>query len=94
MTLGGLVGALAIAAQWISFDRTSVAIAITVQQLAALVVVGLVPLRVPRADRTSHDPPGRRRHNDAGRVCPRRTDRELGWAYGWHIGEFRIETKE
>lgn len=43
MTLGGLVGALAIAAQWISYDRTSVAIAITVQQLAALVVVGLVP---------------------------------------------------
>jgi drug/metabolite transporter (DMT)-like permease len=43
MALGGLAGALAIAAQWISYDRTSVAIAITVQQLAALVVVGLVP---------------------------------------------------
>ena len=44
MALGGLAGALAIGAQWISFDRTSVAIAITVQQLAALVTVGLVPL--------------------------------------------------
>ena len=43
MVLGGLAGALAIGAQWISFDRTSVAIAITVQQLAALVTVGLVP---------------------------------------------------
>ena len=44
MALGGLAGALAIGAQWISFDRTSVAIAITVQQLAALVTVALVPL--------------------------------------------------
>ena len=43
MALGGLAGALAVSAQWISFDLTSVAIAITVQQLAVLVVVGLVP---------------------------------------------------
>lgn len=43
MVLAGIVGALAVSAQWISFGLTSVAIAITVQQLAALVVVGLVP---------------------------------------------------
>lgn len=43
MVLAGIVGALAVSAQWISFDLTSVAIAITVQQLAALVVVVLVP---------------------------------------------------
>lgn len=43
MALGGLAGALAVGAQWISFHLTSVAISITVQQLAALFVVGLVP---------------------------------------------------
>lgn len=44
MTLGGITGAVAIGAQWISFDLTTVAIAITVQQLAAIVVIGLVPV--------------------------------------------------
>ncbi len=43
MAAGGLTGALAIGAQWISFDLTTVAIAITVQQLATIVVVALVP---------------------------------------------------
>lgn len=44
MALGGLTGAVAIGAQWLSFDLTTVAIAITLQQLATIVVVALVPL--------------------------------------------------
>ncbi len=44
MALGGGAGAIAVSAQWVSFDLTTIAIALTVQQLAALVVVGLVPL--------------------------------------------------
>ena len=44
MAAGGITGAVGISAQWISFDLTTIAVAITVQQLAALVVVGLVPL--------------------------------------------------
>ncbi len=44
MLAGGLSGAIAISAQWISFGLTTVAVAITVQQLATLVVVALVPL--------------------------------------------------
>jgi drug/metabolite transporter (DMT)-like permease len=44
MALGGLTGAVAIASQWISFGLTTIAIAITVQQLATLVVVALAPL--------------------------------------------------
>lgn len=44
MGLGGLTGAVAIGAQWKSFDLTTVAIAITVQQLATIVVVALTPL--------------------------------------------------
>lgn len=44
MAVGGVTGAMAISAQWISFDLTTVAIALTVQQLATIVVVGLTPL--------------------------------------------------
>jgi len=44
MALGGLTGATAMGAQWISFDLTTVAIALTVQQLATIVVVALVPV--------------------------------------------------
>ena len=44
MAFGGTAGAIAVSAQWISWDLTTIAIAITVQQLATLVIVGLVPL--------------------------------------------------
>ena len=44
MLAGGVTGAIAISAQWVSFSRTTIAISITVQQLATLVVVGLAPL--------------------------------------------------
>jgi drug/metabolite transporter (DMT)-like permease len=44
MALGGLTGAVAISSQWISFGLTTIAIAITVQQLATLVVVALAPI--------------------------------------------------
>lgn len=44
MLIGGLSGAIAVSAQWISFDLTTIAIAITVQQLSALLVIALVPL--------------------------------------------------
>jgi drug/metabolite transporter (DMT)-like permease len=47
MVAGGITGASAIAAQWISFDLTTIAIALSVQQLAALVVVALVPFAFP-----------------------------------------------
>ncbi len=44
MMLGGLTGAIGIGAQWVSFGLTTIAIAITVQQLATLVIVGLAPV--------------------------------------------------
>jgi drug/metabolite transporter (DMT)-like permease len=44
MALGGVTGAIGISAQWISFGLTTIAIAITVQQLGTLVVVALAPL--------------------------------------------------
>ena len=44
MALGGLTGAIGIGAQWVAFGLTTIAIAITVQQLAVLVVVGLAPI--------------------------------------------------
>ncbi len=44
MALGGLTGAVGIGAQWVAFGLTTIAIAITVQQLATLVVVALAPL--------------------------------------------------
>jgi drug/metabolite transporter (DMT)-like permease len=43
MMAGGVTGAIGISAQWVSFSRTTIAISITVQQLATLVVVGLAP---------------------------------------------------
>lgn len=44
MLAGGLTGAIGIGAQWVSFGLTTIAIAITVQQLATLVVVGFAPI--------------------------------------------------
>jgi drug/metabolite transporter (DMT)-like permease len=44
MMLGGITGAIGIGAQWISFGLTTIAIAITVQQLGQLVIVGLAPV--------------------------------------------------
>jgi len=44
MLAGGITGAIAITAQWISFGLTTIAIALSVQQLAALVVVGVAPI--------------------------------------------------
>lgn len=44
MLAGGATGAIAITASWVSFSRTTIAISITVQQLATLVVIGLAPL--------------------------------------------------
>lgn len=42
--LGGATGAVGISAQWISFGLTTIAVAITVQQLAVLVVIALAPI--------------------------------------------------
>jgi len=44
MLAGGVTGAIGISAQWVSFSRTTIAISITVQQLATLVVIGLAPI--------------------------------------------------
>jgi len=44
MLAGGLTGAVAISAQWLSFNLTTIAISFTVQQLAILIVVGLAPV--------------------------------------------------
>jgi drug/metabolite transporter (DMT)-like permease len=44
MAIGGVCGAIAVAAQWISFDLTTIAIAITVQQMSVLLVIALVPV--------------------------------------------------
>lgn len=44
MVLGGITGAIGIGAQWVAFGLTTIAIAITVQQLATLVVVALAPI--------------------------------------------------
>ncbi|HEY5684870.1 MAG TPA: DMT family transporter [Acidimicrobiia bacterium] len=44
MVLGGVTGAVGIGAQWVAFGLTTIAIAITVQQLATLVVVALAPI--------------------------------------------------
>jgi drug/metabolite transporter (DMT)-like permease len=44
VVLGGLTGALAISAQWISFNLTTIAIALSMQQTAVLVVVALAPI--------------------------------------------------
>ncbi len=44
IAFGGFVGAVAVASQWVSFDLTTIAIAITVQQLSVLFVIALVPI--------------------------------------------------
>jgi drug/metabolite transporter (DMT)-like permease len=44
VAFGGLCGAVAVSAQWLSFDLTTIAVAITVQQLSVLFVIALVPL--------------------------------------------------
>lgn len=44
MLAGGVTGAVGISAQWVSFSLTTIAISITVQQLATLVVVGFAPI--------------------------------------------------
>lgn len=44
MMIGGICGAVAVSAQWISFDLTTIAIAITIQQLSVLFVIALVPI--------------------------------------------------
>jgi drug/metabolite transporter (DMT)-like permease len=44
MAFGGICGAVAVSAQWLSFDLTTIAIAITVQQLSVLFVIALVPI--------------------------------------------------
>ena len=41
---GGLCGAIAVSSQWLSFDLTTIAIAITVQQMSVLFVMALVPI--------------------------------------------------
>lgn len=44
MIFGGLCGALAVSAQWVSFDLTTIATAITIQQLSVIFVMALVPI--------------------------------------------------
>lgn len=44
MLIGGLLGVVAVSSQWISFDLTTIAIALTVQQLSAILVIAIVPL--------------------------------------------------
>jgi drug/metabolite transporter (DMT)-like permease len=51
MALGGFTGAVALSSQWISYGLTTIAIAITVQQLATLVVVALAPIMFGTVER-------------------------------------------
>jgi drug/metabolite transporter (DMT)-like permease len=44
IAFGGVCGAIAVSSQWLSFDLTTIAIAITVQQLSVLFVMALVPI--------------------------------------------------
>ena len=44
IAFGGVCGATAVSAQWQSFDLTTIAIAITVQQMSVLFVMALVPI--------------------------------------------------
>ena len=44
MVIGGISGSIGIGSQWVSFGLTTIAISITVQQLATLVVVALAPV--------------------------------------------------
>jgi drug/metabolite transporter (DMT)-like permease len=44
IAFGGVCGAIAVSSQWLSFDLTTIAIAITVQQLSVVFVMALVPI--------------------------------------------------
>ena len=44
IAIGGLCGAIAVSSQWVSFDLTSIATALTIQQLSVLFVIALVPI--------------------------------------------------
>ena len=44
IAFGGVCGAIAVSSQWLSFDLTTIAIAITVQQMSVLFVMALVPI--------------------------------------------------
>lgn len=44
MLFGGICGAIAVSAQWLSFDLTTIAVSITIQNLSVLFVIGLVAL--------------------------------------------------
>ena len=44
IAFGGVCGAIAVSSQWLSFDLTTIAIAITIQQMSVLFVMALVPI--------------------------------------------------
>jgi drug/metabolite transporter (DMT)-like permease len=44
MMVGGICGAIAVSAQWLSFDLTTIALALTIQQLSVIFVIALVPI--------------------------------------------------
>lgn len=44
MAIGGFFSAVAVSAQWLSFDLTTIAIAITIQQFSVIFVIALVPI--------------------------------------------------
>jgi uncharacterized membrane protein len=44
MMVGGICGATAVSAQWLSFDLTTIALALTIQQLSVIFVIALVPI--------------------------------------------------
>lgn len=44
IAFAGLCGAIAVSSQWLSFDLTTIAIAITIQQLSVIFVIALVPM--------------------------------------------------
>jgi uncharacterized membrane protein len=44
IAFAGLWGAIAVSSQWLSFDLTTIAIAITIQQLSVIFVIALVPV--------------------------------------------------
>lgn len=44
IAFAGLCGAIAVSSQWLSFNLTTIAIAITIQQLSVIFVIALVPM--------------------------------------------------
>ncbi|HKZ19091.1 MAG TPA: DMT family transporter [Acidimicrobiia bacterium] len=44
IVFAGLCGAIAVSSQWLSFDLTTIAVAITIQQLSVIFVIALVPI--------------------------------------------------